>query len=174
MGLANVVNAACRDLRWARARHANQNGIDWDRVIKQLNKDVIAANDFLPDDKQVCLTAVMLRAQGSGTSSQWWWLFIVIVMQMLLTFASNKDQQCMYVVATFVCSTWDKQSALACASTLIYECSHMAGYTMQRCIAAMSCLCAGWNVPKWCQRAYVAPFWFKCVQPLHDKDGHSV
>ena len=27
--------------------------MDWDRVIRQLNKDIIAANDFLPDDKQV-------------------------------------------------------------------------------------------------------------------------
>ena len=64
------MNAACRDLRWARARHASQNGIDWDRVIRQLNKDIIAANDFLPDDKQVCLTTVCLtpclglRTQG--------------------------------------------------------------------------------------------------------------
>lgn len=54
-----MVNAACRDLRWARARHANQNGVDWDRVIRQLNKDIIAANDFLPDDKQVCSSTIM-------------------------------------------------------------------------------------------------------------------
>lgn len=59
VGLANVVNAACRDLRWARARHASQNGVDWDRVIKQLNKDIIAANDVLPDDRQVCLNTIL-------------------------------------------------------------------------------------------------------------------
>ncbi|KAL3156916.1 hypothetical protein ABBQ38_001178 [Trebouxia sp. C0009 RCD-2024] len=52
VGLASVVTAACRDLRWARARHANQTDIDWDHVINQLNIDIIAANDFLPDDKQ--------------------------------------------------------------------------------------------------------------------------
>lgn len=55
VGLASVVTAACRDLRWARARHANQTDIDWDHVIHQLNIDIFAANDFLPDDKQVCL-----------------------------------------------------------------------------------------------------------------------
>ena len=53
IGLQRVVSSACNDLRWARARYASQTGINWDRVIQQLNKDIIAANDFLPDDKQV-------------------------------------------------------------------------------------------------------------------------
>lgn len=53
IGLERVVKSACNDLRWVRARYANQSDIDWDRVIKQLNKDISAANDFLPDDKQV-------------------------------------------------------------------------------------------------------------------------
>ncbi len=53
IGLQRVVDSACNDLRWARARYASQTGINWDRVIQQLNKDIIAANDFLPDDKQV-------------------------------------------------------------------------------------------------------------------------
>ena len=86
VGLANVVNAACRDLRWARARHANQNGIDWDRVIKQLNKDIIAANDFLPDDKQVYLIIIMFgcRVQGKNPC-EGWSVIIIPVMQTLLT-----------------------------------------------------------------------------------------
>jgi len=53
IGLQRVVDSACNDLRWARARYASQTSINWDRVIQQLNKDIIAANDFLPDDKQV-------------------------------------------------------------------------------------------------------------------------
>lgn len=54
IGLQRVVNSALADLRWARARYAHQVGIDWDRVVRQLNKDISAANDRLPDDKQVC------------------------------------------------------------------------------------------------------------------------
>jgi len=67
IGLQRVVDSACNDLRWARARYASQTGINWDRVIQQLNKDIIAANDFLPDDKQVnthmhiCPTCIMLQ-----------------------------------------------------------------------------------------------------------------
>ena len=57
IGLQKVVNSACHDLRWARARYASQRDMDWDRVIGQLNKDIIAANDFLPDDRQVGIAA---------------------------------------------------------------------------------------------------------------------
>ena len=53
IGLQRVVTSALADLRWARARYAYQVGVDWDRVVRQLNKDIKAANDFLPDDKQV-------------------------------------------------------------------------------------------------------------------------
>lgn len=54
IGLQRVVTSALADLRWARARYAYQVGVDWDRVVRQLNRDIKAANDFLPDDKQVC------------------------------------------------------------------------------------------------------------------------
>lgn len=54
IGLQRVVMSALADLRWARARYAYQAGVDWDRVVRQLNRDIKAANDFLPDDKQVC------------------------------------------------------------------------------------------------------------------------
>ena len=61
ISLQRVVSSACRDLRWARARYSSQTGINWNRVIKQLNKDIIAANDFLPDDKQVTLLRICMR-----------------------------------------------------------------------------------------------------------------
>lgn len=65
IGLQRVVGSACNDLRWARARYASQTGINWDRVIHQLNKDIIAANDFLPDDKQ----AELIELNSSEASS---------------------------------------------------------------------------------------------------------
>lgn len=76
IGLQRVVDSACNDLRWARARYASQTGIKWDRVIKQLNRDIIAANDFLPDDKQVssggvcvCGLHTCITLQGPPASS---------------------------------------------------------------------------------------------------------
>ena len=60
IGLQRVVTSALADLRWARARYAYQVGVDWDRVVRQLNKDIKAANDFLPDDKQVWIQPITL------------------------------------------------------------------------------------------------------------------
>lgn len=60
IGLQRVVTSALADLRWARARYAYQVGVDWDRVVRQLNKDIKAANDFLPDDKQVWVQPITL------------------------------------------------------------------------------------------------------------------
>ena len=62
IGLQRVVTSALADLRWARSRYAYQVGVDWDRVVRQLNKDIRAANDFLPDDKQVCVNQSWLHA----------------------------------------------------------------------------------------------------------------
>lgn len=68
ISLQRVVSSACRDLRWARARYSSQTGINWNRVIKQLNKDIIAANDFLPDDKQAEL--IELNSSEASSSQQ--------------------------------------------------------------------------------------------------------
>ncbi|DBA92139.1 hypothetical protein WJX77_008470 [Trebouxia sp. C0004] len=69
IGLQRVVVSACNDLRWARARYASQARINWDRVIQQLNKDIIAANDFLPDDKQAELIELNSRETSSPRDS---------------------------------------------------------------------------------------------------------
>lgn len=51
-GLQHVVLEAAQDLRRARARYAFD-PVDWAKCVRQLNKDIRAANDFLPDNLQV-------------------------------------------------------------------------------------------------------------------------
>lgn len=67
IGLQRVVTSALADLRWARARYAYQIGVDWDRVVRQLNKDIKAANDFLPDDKQVWIQPIAFCFCGNNS-----------------------------------------------------------------------------------------------------------
>jgi len=55
-GLQRVVLEAAQDLRRARARYAFDN-VDWAKCVRQLNKDIRAANDFLPDNLQVPASA---------------------------------------------------------------------------------------------------------------------
>ncbi|BDA41955.1 hypothetical protein COCOBI_02-7530 [Coccomyxa sp. Obi] len=62
-GLQHVVLEAAQDLRRARARYAFD-AVDWAKCVRQLNKDIRAANDFLPDNLQVSL----LRLPEGGTS----------------------------------------------------------------------------------------------------------
>ncbi|KAK9810420.1 hypothetical protein WJX72_010416 [[Myrmecia] bisecta] len=52
VGLQRVVLDACNDLRWARARYGLQH-IDWARVVRQLNQDILAANNYLEPDNRV-------------------------------------------------------------------------------------------------------------------------
>ena len=94
VGLQRVVISACSDLRWARARYASQTGIKWDRVIKQLNQDIIAANDFLPDDKQVGLSTRM----GSGS-------FYCVLMPPQLT-ATKASHWPLLQGGPYVCGVW--------------------------------------------------------------------
>lgn len=51
-GLQHVVLEAAEDLRRVRARYALEN-VDWAKNVRQLNKDIKAANDFLPENMQV-------------------------------------------------------------------------------------------------------------------------
>ena len=65
-GLQHVCMEAALDLRRARARYAIDN-VDWAKCVRQLNKDIKAANDFLSDELKV---APSLCIQGA--SSQDW------------------------------------------------------------------------------------------------------
>jgi hypothetical protein len=51
-GLQHVMLEAAQDLRRARARYAFD-VVDWVKCVRQLNKDIRAANEFLPDNLQV-------------------------------------------------------------------------------------------------------------------------
>lgn len=51
-GLQHVCMEAALDLRRARARYAIDN-VDWARCVKQLNKDIQAANAFLSNELMV-------------------------------------------------------------------------------------------------------------------------
>ncbi|KAK9909002.1 hypothetical protein WJX75_005921 [Coccomyxa subellipsoidea] len=62
-GLQHVMLEAAQDLRRARARYAFD-VVDWVKCVRQLNKDIRAANEFLPDNLQVSL----LRLPEGGTS----------------------------------------------------------------------------------------------------------
>ena len=53
-GLQHVVLEAAQDLRRARARYAFD-VVDWAKCVRQLNKDIRAANEFLPDNLQACI-----------------------------------------------------------------------------------------------------------------------
>ena len=66
-GLQQVALEAVTGLRRARARHAFEN-VDWQRIIRQLNKDLRAANAILPDHLQISPIAIPL-ASASVTRS---------------------------------------------------------------------------------------------------------
>ena len=51
-GLQHVCMEAALDLRRARARYAIDN-VDWVKCVRQLNKDIKAANAFLSDELKV-------------------------------------------------------------------------------------------------------------------------
>ena len=65
-GLQHVCMEAALDLRRARARYAIDN-VDWAKCVRQLNKDIKAANDFLSDELKV---APSLCVQGA-LSQDW-------------------------------------------------------------------------------------------------------
>ncbi len=52
LGLQRVAASACNDLRWARVRHAKQQ-VDWEVIVGQINADLKAANEVLPEARQV-------------------------------------------------------------------------------------------------------------------------
>ena len=52
LGLQRVAASACNDLRWARVRHAKQQ-VDWEVIVGQINADLRAANEVLPEARQV-------------------------------------------------------------------------------------------------------------------------
>ena len=56
-GLQQVALEAVTALRRARARHAFAK-VDWARIIRQLNKDLRAANAILPDQLQITPIAI--------------------------------------------------------------------------------------------------------------------
>ena len=68
-GLQQVALEAVTALRRARARHAFEKKVDWARIIRQLNKDLRAANAILPEHLQISPIAIPL-ASASVTRSQ--------------------------------------------------------------------------------------------------------
>ena len=56
-GLQIVALEAVTALRQARARFAFE-GVDWGRTIRQLNRDLRAANAVLPEELQISLIAI--------------------------------------------------------------------------------------------------------------------
>ena len=65
-GLQHVVLEAAQDLRRARARYAFE-PVDWAACVRQLNKDIGAANDFLPDNLQARAGPLVFHARHAWT-----------------------------------------------------------------------------------------------------------